>query len=155
MPLFAALGVAIIAAGAAAGLLAAQKPAAPRSDPTVASEVPVLSTAVVTATERTIPLAPDGSFLRARITVNPTEARILLDGAPLPENPFEGKFLKDGAVHRLQFEAAGFLPQSRLAVFDKDVSLDIALQLKPKSGGEAPASSGLGAKPDPYGLSPR
>jgi serine/threonine-protein kinase len=154
-PLFAALGVAIIAAGAAAGLLAAQKPVAPRSDPSVASEAPVVSTVLATATERTVPVAPDGSFLRARITVNPAEGRILLDGAPLPANPFEGKFLKDGAVHRLQFEAAGFLPQSRLAVFDKDVSVDIALQLKPRSGGDAPPITTLGAKPDPYGISPR
>ena len=58
----------------------------------------------------------------------------------------------------MQFEAAGFLPQSRLAVFDKDLSLDIALQLKPKAGAEGPpgaAGSAMGAKPDPYGLSPR
>jgi serine/threonine-protein kinase len=157
-PLYAALGVAIIAAGAAVGLLAARKPTAPHVDLAVASEAPAPSVAFSTATSPLSPVAPDGSFLRARIAVNPVEARILLDGAPLPENPFEGKFMKDGAVHRLQFEAAGFLPQSRLAVFDKDLSLDIALQLKPRAGGDsAPAIPGtaMGAKPDPYGLSPR
>jgi eukaryotic-like serine/threonine-protein kinase len=154
-PLFAALGVAIIAAGAAAGLLAARRPPEPRAAPAVASEAPAPSTVASTTTERTAPVAPDGSFLRARITVNPAEARILLDGAPLPANPFEGKFLKDGAVHRITFEAAGFQPQSRLAVFDKDVSLDIALQLRPKSGGEGSPGPALSAKPDPYGLSPR
>ena len=158
LPLIVALSVALIAAGAAAGLLAAQRPAAPRSDPTVASEAPAPSVVSPTATERPAPVAPDGSFVRARITVNPAEARILLDGAPLPENPFEGKFLKDGAVHRMTFEAAGFQPQSRVAVFDKDLTLDIALQLRPKAGGDgSPGSPGiaLSAKPDPYGLSPR
>ncbi len=154
-PLVAALGVALIAATTAAWLLAAQKPVAPRADASVASDAPAPSGALATATERLSPVAADSSFLRARITVNPTEARILLDGAPLPANPFEGKFLRDGAVHRMQFEAAGFLPQSRLAVFDKDLTLDIALQLRPKSGVEGPPSGALGAKPDPYGLSPR
>jgi serine/threonine-protein kinase len=157
-PFYAAVGVAIIAVGAAFGLLAARRPSAPRADLAVASEAPAPSSVLSTATERVSPVAPDGSFLKARIAVNPVEARILLDGAPLPENPFEGKFMKDGAVHRMQFEAAGFLPQSRLAVFDKDLSLDIALQLKPKAGAEGPpsaAGSAMGAKPDPYGLSPR
>ena len=157
-PFFAAVGVAIIAAGAALGLLAARRPAAPRADLAVASEAPAPSTVLSPATSRLSPVAPEGSFLRARIAVNPAEARILLDGAPLPENPFEGKFMKDGAVHRMQFEAAGFLPQSRLVVFDKDLSLDIALQLKPRAGGEGspgPSGTALGAKPDPYGLSPR
>jgi hypothetical protein len=55
----------------------------------------------------------------------------------------------------MSFEAAGFLPQSRLAVFDKDLSLDIALQLRPKAGTDAPPSGALSAKPDPYGISPR
>jgi serine/threonine-protein kinase len=154
-PLFAALGVAFVAASTAAWLLAAQKPAAPRADASVTSEPPVPTVVLATATERIVPVAPDGSFLRARITVNPAEARILLDGAALPENPFEGKFLRDGAVHRMSFEAAGFLPQSRLAVFDKDLSLDIALQLRPKAGNDAPPSGALSAKPDPYGISPR
>ncbi|MEP7119666.1 MAG: serine/threonine-protein kinase [Byssovorax sp.] len=157
-PLFAAISVAIIAAGAAAGLLAARKPTPPHAELAVASDAPAPSAVSSTAAERISPVVPDGSYLRARISVNPAEARILLDGAPLPENPFEGKFMKDGAVHRMQFEAAGFLPQSRLAVFDKDLSLDIALQLKPKNGGEGkdpPAGSAMGAKPDPYGLSPR
>ena len=154
-PLVAALALAFVAASTAGWLLVTQKPAAPRPDPTVASEAPAPTTAVTTAIERLVPAAPDGSFLRARITVNPAEARILLDGAPLPENPFEGKFLRDGAVHRMQFEAAGFLPQSRVAVFDKDLNLDIALQLRPKAGGEGGPSPALSAKPNPYGLSPR
>ena len=82
---------------------------------------------------------------------------ILVDGAALPSNPFEGKFLRDGAVHRLQFEAVGFFPQSRLAVFDKDLSLDIVLQLKPKTAVDGPPSLDVStsATPDPYGLGPR
>jgi serine/threonine-protein kinase len=93
----------------------------------------------------------EGAYLRARISVNPLDARILVDGAALPQNPFEGKFIKDGAVHRVQFEAGGFQPQSRIVVFDKDLSLDIALQPKAKAVGGEATGAPLGVKPDPYG----
>jgi serine/threonine-protein kinase len=87
--------------------------------------------------------APAGAFIAVHLAANPTDARILVDGAALPANPFEGKFVKDGAVHRLSFEARGFQAQSRLVVFDKDLALDVALSPRPKA---EPA----GMKPDPY-----
>ncbi|MEO7327283.1 MAG: serine/threonine protein kinase, partial [Minicystis sp.] len=95
--------------------------------------------------------AAEGAYVRAHLSVNPVDARILVDGAALPTNPFEGKFMKDGAVHRVQFEASGFQPQSRIVVFDKDLSLDIALQPKVKAGGGDAPTTPLGVKPDPYG----
>jgi hypothetical protein len=106
---------------------------------------PTATAGVVAATA----VMPEGTFIRVKIAVNPADAKILVDGAALPANPFEGKFLKDGAVHRIQVEAAGFLPQSRLSIFDKDLEYQIALQPKPKTtGGDGPA---LPAKPNPYG----
>jgi serine/threonine-protein kinase len=87
---------------------------------------------------------PAGAYIVVHLAANPVEARILVDGAALPSNPFDGKFVKDGAVHRVQFEAPGFMPQNRLVVFDKDVALEVPLQPKPKSV-EPP-----GMKPDPY-----
>jgi serine/threonine-protein kinase len=160
-PFFAALGVAFLATAAAAWLFAAQAPATRSAGPIAPSEAPApppLATTEKKADRAPIPApaidgAPDSAYVHARVTVSPAEARILVDGAALPSNPFEGKFLKDGAVHRLQFEAGGFLPQSRLAVFDKDLALDIALALKPKASVDG-ASTASGAKPDPYGLSP-
>ncbi len=60
------------------------------------------------------------------------------------DNPFDGKLMKDGALHRVQAEAPGFSAQSRLLVFDRDQSLDLALQPRPRAV-EPP-----GMKPDPY-----
>jgi hypothetical protein len=156
-PILAALGTTIVAAATAASLLAMQKPAVPPPDPGVASGAPALGSNALptTAADRALPAAPDSGYLHVKITVSPAEARILLDGAPLPSNPFEGKFLKDGAVHRMQFEAAGFFPQSRVAVFDKDLSLDVALLLKPKNAGEGAPGPARSAKPNPYGVVPR
>jgi serine/threonine-protein kinase len=88
--------------------------------------------------------APAGAFIQLHLAANPVDARILLDGAALPSNPFDGKSAKDGAVHRIQVEANGFLPQTRIVVFDKDVSLDVALSFRPKAADRA------GMKPDPY-----
>ncbi len=158
-PLFAALGVAFLATAVAAWLFAAQKPTLRPSDPSASSEVPRSLAPAPTTIDRA-PVnspegAPDSAYLHARVSVSPAEARILVDGAALPSNPFEGKFLKDGAVHRIQFEAGGFLTQSRLAVFDKDLILDIALQLKPRASGDGTPGAALSAKPNPYGLSPR
>ena len=51
------------------------------------------------------------------------------------------------ALHRVQVEAFGFLPQTRIVVFDKDVSLDVALSRKLKEAGTAEPA---GMKPDPY-----
>ena len=159
MPYFAALGAAVIALAGAGWLFAAQKSAAAKPAASAVGEAPALSSSAATKASSNTPpaAAADGSYLHARVTANPVEARILVDGAALPSNPFEGKFLRDGAVHRFQFEAVGFFPQSRLAVFDKDLSLDIVLQLKPKSGGDGPPSLEIGTttKPDPYGLVPR
>ncbi|MFT3767515.1 MAG: serine/threonine-protein kinase [Minicystis sp.] len=141
----AVLGGLITTAAAAALYLAnassrdVGRPAAPTGSAAGAtSAAPVANT--VAAATGTVPM---GAYVHVHLAANPAEARILVDGAPLPSNPFDGKFVKDGAVHRLQFEAAGFLPQNRVLVFDKDQSLEVPLQPKPKV--DPP-----GMKPDPY-----
>ncbi len=159
MPFFVALGVAVIAVVGSGWLLTGQKNAVATPASSAVREAPALgnSAAPKAASNSPPAVVSDDSYLHARVTANPVEARILVDGAALPSNPFKGKFLKDGAVHRLHFEAVGFFPQSRLAVFDKDLSLDIVLQLKPKSGGDGLPGLEVSpsAKPDPYGLVPR
>jgi eukaryotic-like serine/threonine-protein kinase len=109
-----------------------------------ASHAPTAApSASVTATA-SAPHAPLGAYIHVHLAANPVEARVLVDGAVLPTNPFDGKFVKDGAAHRVQFEAGGFLSQSRVVIFDKDVSIDVPLKPRPKAA-EAP-----GMKPDPY-----
>jgi serine/threonine protein kinase len=107
--------------------------AADSATPATAPLTAVLPPASVTAAT-TAPAAasaqPDDSFVRIRITTNPLETKILVDGSPLPSSPFEGKFMKDGAVHRITVEGSGFYPQSRMVVFDKDQHLDFILHSK-------------------------
>ncbi len=80
----------------------------------------------------TVAAQPDSNYLRLQITTNPSLTRILFDGSPLPagKSPFEAKFPKDGAVHRITIEASGFYPQSKMVVFDKDQKLDFILSSK-------------------------
>jgi serine/threonine protein kinase len=158
-PFFVALGVAALVILGTGWLLSSQTSAAAKPAGSAARDAPALSSSASSRAGANSPpaLTPAGSYLHAKVTASPPDTRILVDGAALPSNPFEGKFLKDGAVHRLQFEAVGFFPQSRLAVFDKDLRVDIALQLKPKSTGDGapiPTASAV-TKPDPYELSPR
>jgi serine/threonine protein kinase len=103
-------------------------PSAPSSAapaPTATESAPATSAAVAAPN-------PDTNYVRIRITTNPAQSRILVDNSPLPPQttPFEGKFVKDGAVHRITVEATGFYPQSRMIVFDRDQTMDFFLHSK-------------------------
>jgi eukaryotic-like serine/threonine-protein kinase len=135
-------GVAVVAYVLVPARREAASSATPAAPPVTRgdSPAPANATAAVVAPSTT----PADAYIQVHFASSPPEARILVDGAALPANPFDGKFMKDGAVHRIQIEAAGFAPLSRLVVFDKDQTLDLALQPRPKPA-EAP-----GMKPDPY-----
>jgi eukaryotic-like serine/threonine-protein kinase len=124
--------------------VAATSPPALPAPPPVA---PASSAAAPTAP----PVAPESNFIHLKVVVNPIDAKILLDGAEMPSNPFDGKVIKDGAMHRIQVECAGFLPQSRVAVFDKDFLFETTLLPRPKASAVDTAGGALTAKPDPYG----
>ena len=72
--------------------------------------------------------------LDATITFNvkatPQEARVMLDGAPVPV-PFSGEFRKSSALHHVEATAEGYRPFKRLVAFDQDVTLEIALERTP------------------------
>ena len=138
---------------------AAPSGAAPASDPsTLAASPAPQAPPRPDASGSPAAALPDSATVRVVISVNPAEGRILVDGARLPANPFDGRFARDGAVHRVQIEAPGFLSQSRLVVFDKDVAQDIVLLPRPKaqeaaspSAPSAPSAPSGAAKPNPYG----
>jgi len=70
------------------------------------------------------------------LRASPSKARFVLDeGAPV-ENPFAGKFPRDGKEHALRIEADGYVAKTRQIVFDKDVVLDVALDKEPKKAVE-------------------
>jgi serine/threonine-protein kinase len=72
--------------------------------------------------------APSAAFCEVKIKATPPEAKIFLDDAPLPSNPFTSRFPRDGAAHRIRIEAPGHASRSELVSFDKpEIALDVSL----------------------------
>jgi eukaryotic-like serine/threonine-protein kinase len=74
--------------------------------------------------------------IEVRIRATPKDARLVLDGRELAENPFVGSFAKDGQDHMLRIEAPGYDTETRRLTFDRDVMIELGLQ---KKSGAAPA----------------
>jgi eukaryotic-like serine/threonine-protein kinase len=72
-------------------------------------------------------------MMELRIETDPSSAKLYLDGARLPANPFSAKFPADGTGHRIRAEAAGYTPQSKIVIFDKDITLKLDLEQPPVS----------------------
>ncbi|EYF07429.1 serine/threonine protein kinase [Chondromyces apiculatus] len=99
--------------------------AAPGSNPSVA--VP----------GHTSDLSP--ALVELRIDVTPASASILLDGVPVPANPFVARFPRDRTGHRIQATAEGHAPAAQLVVFDRDIA--VSLTLHPATSPGAASSS--------------
>ena len=82
--------------------------------------------------------APPASVVKIelRIHADPETARIFLDDAELPENPFTGRFAQDDLTHRLRVEATGYTTRTQIITFAKDAAMDVALA--PTSAPAAP-----------------
>src|SRR5581483_4391188 len=106
-----------------------------------APEAPARPTTAPTAAVAPAPI-------ELRVNAEPPAARIFLDDAPLASNPYAGKFPSDGTGHRVRVEAPGYAPQTAIAIFDKDVALDV--HLEPEAAPSKPAkgdASKAGAEP--------
>jgi len=82
--------------------------------------------------------APQRILLKVRAT--PPEAKLTLDGAPLPSNPVRQAFLRDGASHALRAEAEGYEPALREVVFDS-AEQNVELTLTAAKATPTPAPS--------------
>jgi serine/threonine-protein kinase len=93
-------------------------------------------------------LPPQGAveLVRLRLTVSPSDAEILLDGAKLDSNPFAGQLAKDPFSHRLEARAAGRVSEIRLIKLDQDLDLLIALS-KASERSSAPSVVARSAAP--------
>jgi eukaryotic-like serine/threonine-protein kinase len=89
--------------------------------------------------------APRLTSVDVKINAEPAAAKLFLDEAPLPANPFAGKFAADGANHRIRIEAPGFVTRHRMAVFDRDILLDIKLDPEPTANPDKPKPQGITA----------
>lgn len=100
-----------------------------------------------TAAEPKGTAAPNGTMIELRIQSSPRTADLFLDGARLPSNPFTGKFPADGIGHRVHAEAEDHRTTAKIVVFDRDASIEIALE--PKKGVASLAGGGSPAREQP------
>jgi hypothetical protein len=94
-----------------AGAIWVGKSRAPRS--TVSSA----ATAATTAQDQSV---------RVRVTVDPPNATVMLDGVPVA-SPYEATQHRSSEPHLFHVEAAGYEPQTRTVAFDDNVALVVAL----------------------------
>jgi hypothetical protein len=66
------------------------------------------------------------------IAVSPADARLLLDGAAMP-NPCTVRRSSDKQLHSLVAEAPGYLPLRRNLRFERDLMVDLALASEPQA----------------------
>ncbi len=76
--------------------------------------------------------APDEATPSSTITLSvsalPETARISIDDIAVDENPFESRFPRDGARHRVSATADGHHKQATFVLFDRDRSVEIELR---------------------------
>jgi serine/threonine-protein kinase len=71
--------------------------------------------------------APVEPKIKITLSAKPAEAKLFLDEAALPSNPYATELKPDGSGHKLRAEAPGHAPQTHFVVFDQDRALDIVL----------------------------
>jgi serine/threonine-protein kinase len=83
------------------------------------------------------------------IAAEPAEARLYLDDAELPSNPFRGRMPKDGVVHRLRASAPGYASEQRIVVLDRSLQVDLALRAsaRPQDAPAPPAPAAPAGRP--------
>ncbi len=81
----------------------------------------------------TQPALPQDELVVFRLDVRPEGARVFFDESRVAELPFEANVKRDKVAHALRVEADGYVPQSRIVVLDKDVSLTVSLEKEPES----------------------
>lgn len=94
----------------------------------------------------------EAALVSFELEVQPRDAKAFLDEMAISELPFSAKLDRDAKAHALRVEAAGYVPQSKIVVLDKDVKLTIALEREPVelAHPEKPAPTGrVGGRPAP------
>lgn len=75
--------------------------------------------------------------VRISIRVEPSEARVRIDGIEVSGNPYVGRFPRDAAQHRVEARAEGYQVKALFVSFAEDG--DVEIQLRPASAGGAKA----------------
>ncbi len=97
--------------------------------------------------------------IRLKIDVQPSFARVSIDGRRVDRLPLDAEFPRDRLGHTLQVEAIGHAPRSQILVFDRDLDLLVKLEpvpladpmpppmVAPQGGSSSPRVSSSGARP--------
>ncbi len=78
------------------------------------------------------PSPPSLATIDLAIEAKPAGATITIDDAAVSGNPFNGKYRKDGVMHRIRVVAQGHEAQVRDIAFDRDITLVLELKQPPK-----------------------
>jgi len=82
--------------------------------------------------------------VRVQVRVQPANAQLFLDDAPIA-NPFDGRFARSDARHKLEARAPGHKSEAQWIAFDHDRSVDVALGAAPAR----PVAASPAKKPEP------
>ena len=78
----------------------------------------------LSAEEPALPLRPT---VELELSAWPPEARLMLDGTPLPTNPYRARVPADDGLHVLRAVAGGLQAKERVITLDRDRSLRLTL----------------------------
>jgi serine/threonine protein kinase len=101
-----------------------------------------------------------GDLVKLELSAEPANAELVLDGAKLEGNPFQGQLTKDGALHRLEVRAPGRRSEARMIGLDEDLTLHIELRplaapaAAPAVASAAPPSAAKGGARRPSEATP-
>jgi serine/threonine protein kinase len=87
---------------------------------------------------------PPPAYSELVVRVTPPSARITIDGAAVPDNPFRGHFRR-GETHQIRASAPGYEPKLEQAVLANDVLVNLSLDKKQKSGSARRATAAAAA----------
>ncbi len=97
---------------------------------------------------------PAAAGIELRVHADPSSARLFLDDAALPANPFVGRFAADDLTHRLRIEATGYTTRTQLISFAKDAAVDVALAPTAAAAAAAPVAVRSPSRPPPAAADP-
>jgi tRNA A-37 threonylcarbamoyl transferase component Bud32 len=91
--------------------------------------------------------APSPGNIDVVLRYSPAGATATLDGARIHENPFRGRFPRDGSAHEVEVRADGFRAERRVLAFDRDHELLIDLRRVEKAEGAEAGPSAAAPRP--------
>jgi eukaryotic-like serine/threonine-protein kinase len=127
------LGLAVVIAAAAVGVIWMLRT---RGRDAEASRLASTQHAVDTSGSVATPAAVSASAstitsqenVAVKISTVPSFAKIYIDGAPVPANPYSASLGRDGSRHRVRAEARAYVTRSADITLDQDVNLVLTLE---------------------------